>query len=260
MVENQQSKPAPSFLLAMTATIRPAAEAGVLRADPALRLEDYERSLRFWLAYPHRAAGHIMLLENSGAELDSLRRIAETENPLDKPVEILSIPGNRIPAGLNYGYTEMELLDEGLTRSKLRSATTHLVKTTGRLIFPGLGRAMDSLGEPPELMVDCRKLGFPRRGFDASVQVFACSHNFYDKHLRDSRRFLNTTDVRLLEHLIYRQVIGCKGQPGVHLRFPCNIDPEGYSGFKGRRYGTPWQRVDGAVRGVLRIVAPWYWY
>lgn len=251
---------APDFLVVMTATVHPAPRAGVRRADPAQRLEDYQRALRFWLQYPHRVAGKILLLENSGANLDTLQKIADTENPLGKSVEILSIPGNSIPDGLNYGYTEMELLDEGLTCSRLRAATTHMVKTTGRLTFPALGRAIDMLGEPLELMVDCRKLGFPRKGYDARVQLFACSHGFYDRYLRDARRFLNTTDIRLLEHLIYRQAIGCKGRPGVHLRFPCNIDPVGYSGFKARSYRTTGQRLDQTVRGIFRRIAPWYWY
>uniref|UniRef100_E6QML8 Uncharacterized protein n=1 Tax=mine drainage metagenome TaxID=410659 RepID=E6QML8_9ZZZZ len=262
MPANQQNTQveATSYLLVMTATVTPAPQAGVRRADPVQRLEDYQRTLRFWLHYPHRVAANILLLENSGADLNSLRRIVETENSLEKSVEILSIPGNRIPDGLNYGYTEMELLDEGLTRSKLRQSTTHMVKTTGRLTFPALGRAIDLVRGPFELMVDCRKLGFPRRGYDASVQLFVCSHEFYDEHLRHARRFLNTTDVRLLEHLIYRQVIGSKGQPGIHLRFPCNIDPVGYSGFKAQSYRTTGQRLDQAVRGILRRVAPWYWY
>ena len=250
----------PRYLLVMTATIIPAEGAGVRRADPRVRLEDYKQALRYWLAYEHPAADRILLLENSGADLTELRKIAADENPRGKPVEILSVPGNQIPDGTNYGYTEMQMLDEGLLLSSLREETTHMVKATGRLIFPAVGKALDMLQKPFELMVECRKLGFPRSGFDASTQLFVCSHDFYDRVLRDSKREMNSTDVRLLEHLIFRRVIPFKGQPGIYLRFPCNIDPVGYSGFKSKSYNSPATAVIRAIRASLRLIVPDYWF
>jgi hypothetical protein len=248
------------YLLVMTATIIPAANAGIKRADPDIRLEDYKQALRFWLRYPHPAADRILLLENSGADLTPLRTIAAQENPRNKPVEILSVPGNRIPEGTNYGYTEMQLLDEGLPLSWLRRQTTHMIKVTGRLTFPAIGKALDQIAKPFELMVECRKLSFPRPGFDASTQLFVCSHSFYEGVLRDSKSEMNSTDVRLLEHLIFRKVIPFKGQPGIYLRFPCNIEPVGYSGFKSRNYNSPKALLTRQLRAALRILAPDYWF
>jgi hypothetical protein len=254
----------PSYLLVMTATIVPAANAGVKRSDPALRLEDYKQALRYWLQYPHPAADRILLLENSGADLEPLREIVDRENPRNKPVEILSVPGNEIPEHSNYGYTEMQLLDDGLALSQLRRESTHMIKVTGRLTFPAIGQALDRIASraktPLELMVECRKLGFPRRGFDASVQLFVCSHGFYDRVLRDAKREMNSTDLRLLEHLMFRKAIPFRGQPGIYLRFPCNVDPVGFSGFKSQSYRSPRAAVSGAIRAALRVVAPNYWF
>ena len=246
----------------MTATITPAANAQVKRSSPQVRLEDYKRALRFWLRYPHPAAERILFLENSGADLSELRAIAENENPQRREVEFLSLPAREIPAGTNYGYAEMQTLDDGLARSKLRLATTHMIKVTGRLTFPALGKALDRMANeaPFELMIDCRKLGLFRRGYDARVQLFVCSHAFYDRVLRGANREMNSTDVRLLEHLIYRKVIPFKGQPGFYLRFPCNIDPVGYFGFKNRRYDSPRTAVSRSVRALLRVAAPDYWF
>jgi hypothetical protein len=244
----------------MTATIVPAANAGVRRADPSVRLDDYKRALRYWLAYPHPSAQRILFLENSGADLSELRAIAAHENPQGREVEFLSLPVHAIPEGRNYGYTEMQSLDEGLALSRLRQTTTHMIKTTGRLVFPALGKALDMLPGPPELLVDCRKLGFPRRGFDVAVQLFACSHPFYDRVLRNARNEMNSTDIRLLEHLVFRKVIAFKGQPGCYLRFPCNIDPVGYSGFKARRYDSLPTAFSRRLRAILRVIAPGYWF
>jgi len=256
---------APRYLLVMTATVTPAAGAPVKRASPGVRIEDYKRALRFWLNYPHAASERILFLENSGAELDELRAIAEKENPMRREVEFVALPAYTIPPGVNYGYTEMQMLDEGLALSKLRQATTHMVKVTGRLTFPALGKALDRIASrsaeaPFELMVDCRKLSFPRRGHDAAVQLFVCSHAFYDRVLRGARREMNATHVRLLEHLIFSKVIAFKGQPGHFLRFPCNIEPVGYFGFKNRRYNSPRTAIPRAIRAMLRVVAPDYWF
>ncbi len=252
----------PRFLLVMTATITPAANAQIKRSSPQMRLDDYKRALRFWLSYPHPAAERILFLENSGTDLSELRAIAENENPQRREVEFLSLPAGEIPAGTNYGYAEMQTLDEGLAASKLRLATTHMIKVTGRLTFPALGKALDRVAKqaPLELMIDCRKLGLFRRGYDARVQLFACSHAFYDRVLRGSNREMNSTDVRLLEHLIYRKVIPFKGQLGYYLRFPCNIDPVGFFGFKNRRYDSPRTAIQRSVRALLRVVAPSYWF
>jgi hypothetical protein len=257
----------PRFLLVMTATFTPSPDARVKRSDPGVRREDYKRALRFWLSDPHPALDQILFLENSGADLAELRAIAEGENPRSKQVEFLSLPAHPIPPGINYGYSEMQMLDEGLPLSRLRASTSHMIKATGRLTFPALGKALDRVTKSDqlrshrlELMVDCRKLGFPRRGYDASVQLFACSHDFYDRVLYNSKSEMNSTDIRLLEHLIFRKVIPFKGRPGYHLRFPSNIDPVGYSGFRARSYSSPRTVLSRRIRALLRVVAPGYWY
>jgi hypothetical protein len=71
---------------------------------------------------------------------------------------------------------------------------------------------------------------------------------------------MNSTDLRLLEHLIFRKVIPFKGKPGYYLRFPCNVEPVGYSGFKSRSYRSPKTAVTRAMRAALRVIAPGYWF
>lgn len=255
---------APRYLLVMTATVAPPAKAQVKRSSPQVRLEDYKRALRFWLSYRHAAADRILFLENSGSDLSELRAIAETENLHRREVEFLSLPVHEIPSGTNYGYTEMQMLDEGLALSKLCHNTTHMIKVTGRLTFPSLGNALDRVARsssvPLELMIDCRRLGLFRRGHDARVQLIVCSHAFYDRVLRNSNREMNSIGVRLLEHLVYRKVIPFKGHPGYYLRFPCNIDPVGHFGFKDRRYDSPRTALVRSTRALLRVIAPNYWF
>jgi hypothetical protein len=266
-MDSPLSTATPRYLLVMTATVVPAPNAQIKRSSPRVRLEDYKRALRFWLSYPHVAAERILFVENSGADLSELRAIAEHENPWSRGVEFLSLPVHEIPPAGNYGYTEMQALDEGLALSELRRATTHMIKTTGRLTFPALGKALDRIAKAAresssafELMIDCRRLGFPRRGCDARTQLFVCSHAFYDRVLRNANREMHSTGARLLEQLIFRKVIPFLGQPGYYLRFPCNIDPVGYFGCKDRRYDSARTAVTRRIRAMLRVVAPGYWW
>ncbi len=268
MMPTMDAPPAtPHYLLVMTATVTPAPGAQVKRSSPQVRLEDYKRALRFWLRYPHACAERILFLENSGADLSELGAIAKDENPLGREVEFVSLPVHEIPPGGNYGYSEMQMLDEGLALSTLRAATTHMIKTTGRLTFPALGKALDRIEKSAresssafELMIDCRRLGFPRRGSDARVQLFVCTHDFCDRVLRKANREMNSSGARLLEQLIFRKVIPFLGQPGYYLRFPCSIDPVGTFGFKDRRYDSPRTALSRRIRAILRVVAPGYWW
>ena len=112
------------------------------------------------------------------------------------------------------------MLDEGLALSTLRRSTTHMIKTTGRLTFPALGNAIDRVEKVArecssalELMIDCRRLGFPRRGADARVQLFVCSHNFYDRVLRNANREMNSAGAHLLEQFMYVRWTSSKTPP-----------------------------------------------
>jgi hypothetical protein len=77
---------------------------------------------------------------------------------------------------------------------------------------------------------------------------------------RGSNREMNLTDVRLVEHLLFKKVIPFKGVPGHYLRLPCNVEPVGYSGFKSKSYDTLGARIGSKMRAVLRVWLPNYWF
>src|ERR1700759_4800132 len=97
--------PSNEYLLVMTACIDPSAgHYRIQRADPAVRLADYQHALRFWLAYPDQRVRRILFIENSGYPLDSLKAIPESENNLGKQVEFISLHCNWDPRTRHYGY------------------------------------------------------------------------------------------------------------------------------------------------------------
>lgn len=280
----------PRYLLVLTATIRPANIPDIHRKDVELRLNDYLTALRFWLSYPDPRLRNILFLENSGHDLSAIDRMVEESNS-GKEVEIISIPGNNIPPGINYGYGELEMLDQGLGRSELRKATTHMVKVTGRLMFPTLTHLLDRLPSSYEVAVDCRNRGRflmilerifkspgaskvnprtiskivrdalsePSKPFTA-CQIMIYSHRFYDHHLRTAYREMRVPYPRLIEDLICDRLVPFKGQDGILLRWPINVEPSGFAGHAGKRYDSIQRIVIRQTRGAMRRLAPNIWF
>lgn len=278
------------YLLVLTATIRPANLPGIKRKDVQLRLNDYLTALRFWLSYPDPRLRKILFLENSGYDLSAIQHLVEGSNS-GKEVEIISVPGNNIPPGIGYGYGELEMLDQGLGRSELRKFTTHMVKVTGRLMFPTLTRLLDRLPLSYEIAVDCRHRGRflmilerifkspgvskvnprtiskiirdamsePSKPFTA-CQLMIYSHRFYDRYLRTSYHEMRTPYPRLIENLICDRLVPFEGQEGILLRWPINVEPYGFAGHAAKRYDSVHRILIRQTRGIMRRLAPNLWF
>jgi hypothetical protein len=248
------------FLLLLTATVTPALGTRVSRSDPALRRSDYFTAFTHWLQHPDPRLNQILLVENSCADLSDFRAAAHKSS---KNVEIISIPPNPPPPGMHYGYSELQMIDRALAQSTLRQNTTHLIKATGRLIFPALPRLLDKLPDSFDVAVDARaSLPFrPGQGGFISVQLFLASHKFYDENLRTVYTALAPEFhyPEMLEHLFYERLTPLKGQEGILLRFPVNCEPVGHAAHLTKRYDSPGRRLTAKARAVLRVVAPEFW-
>ncbi len=243
------------YLLVMTATIIPAQGVVIPRSDPAERLGDYRKALAYWLAYPHPKTRRILFLENSGASLDSLKQLVAENNPYAKQVEFLSITGSPIPAGLTYGFAEMELVDSGVAQSQLAREATHIVKLTGRLTFPLLGKLIDSLPDDFQVSVDTRIRG---KVMFVPSQLMIFSREFYNTNLRGACYELDPNYETHVEGLFFDKLVRFRNRPGVFLRWPFNVDPVGVSGH-GQVYQSPKRKLASHARNLLRRVAPSLW-
>jgi hypothetical protein len=255
---------AAEYLLVMTSCIDPSAgrdrEHRVHRNDPALRLEDYKRSLRYWLAHRDARLSRILFVDNSGYPLDALKEIAEAENPRAKRVEFISYDGNYYPPDVHYGYAELGILDKAYLESELLRGCSHLIKTTGRLYFPNLPALLDRLPAGCLFAVDCRD----NRRFVQVPQVYATtqlmvvSKEFYGAHLLGAKAELGG-EVTHMEGLIYRKILPFKGRPGAVLRWPVNVDPVGFAAHWQKDYRSARQRALSLARAVCRVVLPNWW-
>lgn len=241
----------------MTATITPSVK--IKRNDPNVRRADYFNAFRYWLDHPDPRFGNILLMENSGADLSEFHAAARKTA---KRVEIISVPPSPPPPAQAYGYSELEMMDFALGQSKLRQETTHMVKLTGRLIYPTLPRLLNKIPDWPAMVADSRKpLPFRRtETVTVTSQLFVVKHDFYDLHLRKSYLVAHK-DARpfFVEHVFWLILSDPKVKDQVMFRFPINCEPEGYGGATNRNYANPQRRMVRVARAAGRVLAPGFW-
>ena len=249
----------PEYLLSLTATVTPATGVQLVRSDPAVRRADYLDAFRFWLAHPDPRLNRILFVENSGADLAGFREEAARSG---KEVELISVPKSPAPAGLHYGYSELLMLDSALEQSRIRAETTHLVKATGRLIFPDLPKLLDRLPTAYDLAVDARgNLPFRKssKGF-IPTQLLLASHAFYDTHLRKSYLALRSDYPYYIENLFYDHVLALPPSPQILMRWPVSCEPVGFAAHASKRYNSPQRLLITQLRSALRVLAPRFWF
>lgn len=232
----------------------------VSRSDPSIRLQDYIIGLRFWLNISDRRLDKIVFIENSGYPLDALQELAHVSNPLNKQVEFISLCCNEYPEGVQYGYAELNMIDEAFKLSKLLKESSHLIKATGRLTFPTIPRLLDRLKDDLLFAVDCRNnailVPYPQVFVTTQLMIFSTS--FYREYLLDIKAEMSK-DMGWIEGLFYKKLIAFKDKKGVILRWPVNVDPSGYSSGWSKNYDSLKQKLINQARAICRIILPSWW-
>ena len=247
----------------LTATIRTTVP--VARADPALRLADYRRGLRFWLELPDPRIRRLLFIDNSDHPLDQLETDAAAYNPHDRECEFVSLDCNVLPPNLHYGYTEFQLLDLGLAQSRSYGRSRAFLKATGRYTFPTVSRLLDRLPDNCVFAGDSRNnLRFerqPRRFTNCALLYF--TRDFYDRHLRSLYRQMRPappwTREQFIEDVMFDQLMPLRGEPGVVLRWPVNCEPSGI-GANDDNYDTPRKKLQRGLRALGRRFTPHWWF
>lgn len=249
----------PRFVVVLTATITPLSGAQVARTNPDERRRDYINAFRFWIHNRDSRLSRILFIENSGANLLEFHK--EAESARDKDIEFISAPPILLPRGLHYGYAEMQMLDYALSRSRHRSATTHMIKATGRLQFPDISALIDQLPSEFDIAVDtCQALPFGLRPEPfVPTQLFLASHKFYGASLQDSYHDLRPDYPFYIEHLIYERLKNMIDNPLIISRWPISVEPLGVAGYSGKRYDRLSRRALTTLRAALRKPVPDFW-
>ena len=246
----------------MTATVTPPAGVPALqRVDPAERLADYERALRFYLGLPDEILNRVVFAENSNSDIGALERVAESHRG-GKDVELLSFDGLDYPVEHGRAVGEMRLLDTALRRSRLMGALPDdqpFWKVTGRLRFTNLARLVASAPPDAGLYADFRR--YPRPWVD--IRVFACTPRAFRELLLPRVALLRQDELEregwsAPEERLFGELLPERQRARIEPRLRVEPRIEGYSGH-GEDLARPSRRAWSAARASIRRLCPPLW-
>jgi hypothetical protein len=108
-----------SNILLMTATITPPDHVPFLqRIDPHVRLQDYEKALKFYLSLMNRCIDSIIFAENSNSDVSVLQAIVDQAG-VNEQVEFIVFDGLDYPPSYSRAYGEFKLIDYVMNNSQL---------------------------------------------------------------------------------------------------------------------------------------------
>lgn len=239
----------PPVTLLITSCINPGSAAGVVRSDPEKRMADYMASLQRWLTVAPGTIDRMVYVDNSGADLAPLARLA------DERVEFISTTNNEVPPGIHYGYPEVRMIDDALQKSD-GLAHGRFVKVTGRLQFPGFERLLRRLPSDCPAAIDCRMKLRSRHRY-ATTQLMVFDADWYRRRLSGRLDWFRPEWGRThAENFYYHHVAG---HPEAILRFPVGAEPTGIGATTGADYGSLGIRAKAAVRATGRRLLPVLW-
>ena len=118
-----------NFALILTCTIDPGNMPNLVRKNIETRLNDYKKSLNFWIN--NKDVNKIIFIENSGSDVSYFRNLAKSEN--NKEIEILSTNSNNsYDKNLGKGYGQYLCLKEVFESSMIAQKTDYFIDVTGR--------------------------------------------------------------------------------------------------------------------------------
>jgi hypothetical protein len=169
-------------ILILTASIVvPIGAPGVVRADPSVRRQDYQRAFEFYTSFIGQGVDRIVFAENTGADLKSMREIAVAKG-VASAVDFLTFDGNGFPPVYGRCFGESIILDQ-VMRSEFCSALpgdTTYWKSTGRYQIKNLRRMMQTMPPGVELYCDMRRRGKQRW---ADMRVLSWTRKGYNEFL-----------------------------------------------------------------------------
>lgn len=233
-----------------------------MRFDHQVRRRDYEEALKAYLALPKPAPDRILFCDNSGACLESLKIIAESQNPHGKKVDFLSFISECAPER-GKGYSEMDILDrahETFFQSGDKIKNARIWKVTGRLVVKNLAKILAAAPADFDLYADFRSvplIGESLGGNDwVDTRFFAYTPSGYERFLYKEKEDVGWT----IEKSIYKKLWPrLKTESSIFPRFTRQPVFSGICAGSSKNYNSLTERAKNALRATTRCATPFVW-
>jgi hypothetical protein len=253
--------------LLMTACIEPSKDNlkrnSIHRSDALIRISDYETAFKYWLENPGSNISAIVFVENSGYSLESLKTIAQIHNKHNLKIEFLQKLAGELPAGLHYGYSELEMVDYAFENSALIKESEYVVKVTGRLYFPKLSRLLKWIPQNADIAIDTKdfKIGSKEKHYVVTT-VFVTKKAFYLKQLLNAKQLMapekRKTHIETIYYSVLKPLYEANNKD-IILRFPFNLDPVGVGAHWNKNYQSTKHTLESIARNLSRKLLPKLW-
>jgi len=247
--------------LLLTACIEPTQfKDKVHRNDTLIRLEDYKTALKLWLHHKDASITSIIFAENSGYDLTEIETVFLKENIYNRQYQIIQVIASKVPKGLHYGYSELELIDNVLDKITLLNDNDFIIKTTGRVYFPKISSLLVKTVLRYNFIADSRDFCFGKwkKNYVLS-NLFIFNIHWYKENLFDKKRLMLELGVTHFETLLYKLLLVNKVDKKVLLRFPINVNPVGHGAHWNVNYQSFSKRLSYLLRAVFRKILPNIW-
>lgn len=248
-------------VLLLTSCIAPnAAMPNHIQFNPQERLEEYRRSLLFYIdAVPQKVA-KILFCDNSGWSLRSLEDLQDQNTRPDLKLFFESYKSPVDPKN-GKGRSELELIDHAMQRFSVELQDDPIIwKVTGRHRLVNIAKMVETQPEDLSFYADFRSLPLIGNRLGANhaidMRAFAFRRDGYERYLKGRWEEAWVMVEKYLFAEIYPD-IGCISEVYPRLRSqPIFI---GSSGYDGRDYSSMGYRAKNAIRAALRRLAPGIW-
>ncbi len=252
-------------ILLMTATITPPPGVPALvRTDPQVRLQDYEKALRFYMSLLNRGIDSIVFAENSNTDISILQDIVEQVGVTEK-VEFIVFEGLDYPPSYGRAYGEFKLIEYVMNHSSLLKNQDKKIlvwKVTGRYIVKNIAQIIAH--KPTNFDIYLNHKTIPRKWTDLYLMAWTLNgyqaylHNMHYKilSLRDLNKDLKSQpEETFIIDLLDQSIEGIK----VVRRFNVTPFTSGVRGWDNRNYSEGRNLLKFYLRSIACKLFPWLW-
>ena len=218
-----------NFALILTCTIDPGNMPNLVRKNIETRLNDYKKSLNFWIN--NKDVNKIIFIENSGSDLSYFRNLVKSEN--NKEIEILSTNSNNsYDKNLGKGYGQYLCLKEVFESSKIAQKTDYFIEVTGRLCIKNFSLILkDIISNNTNIYINLSdNLKY------SSPSLFGGSKKFFTNYVLTETKKTNDSLNNIFENGVANATLKAISDGMSLSKTPLYADIQGFIGTNGKQY------------------------
>ena len=218
-----------NFALILTCTIDPGNMPNLVRKNIETRLNDYKKSLNFWIN--NKDVNKIILIENSGSDLSYFRNLVKSEN--NKEIEILSTNSNNsYDKNLGKGYGQYLCLKEVFESSKIAQKTNYFINVTGRYCITNFNLILkDIISNNTNIYINLsNNLKY------TSPSLFGGSKKFFTNYVLPETKKTNDSLNNIFENCVANATLKAISDGMSLSKIPLYADIQGFIGTNGKQY------------------------